>query len=124
MAKVKFIFVSVLLLVSAFSHAVNSVEGRHLRFGKQRCLSNKIPITPIEKTETASTKAGENISQFPKPSFPESILRLNVLVMNKGCCELKLLSYVCHLFTCMVTEQRTGVFTNLPLMQFQPSPPI
>ncbi|XP_042493782.1 precursor of CEP9-like [Macadamia integrifolia] len=63
MAKVMFILASVLIFVVAFSHAVNSVEGRHLKIGKTK-VSNKKPITPTEKTETASRKLGENTSTF------------------------------------------------------------
>ncbi|XP_042493889.1 precursor of CEP3-like [Macadamia integrifolia] len=63
MANVKFIFAFVLLLAFAFSHAVNSVEGRHLKIGMTK-VSNKKPITPTEKIETSSTKVGENISSL------------------------------------------------------------
>lgn len=63
MAKVKFIFASVLLLVLAFSHAINSVEGRHLKIGKPKGSNKKPAITPREKsTETTPRKVGENSS--------------------------------------------------------------
>ncbi|XP_043714438.1 precursor of CEP5-like [Telopea speciosissima] len=61
MAKVKFIFASVLLLVIAFSHAVNSVEGRHLKTKQSNKKKKPIITTPTrEKSshETASRKVG------------------------------------------------------------------
>ncbi|KAJ4964866.1 hypothetical protein NE237_016715 [Protea cynaroides] len=67
MAKVKFIFVFVILLVLVFSHALTSVEGRHL-LGKTK-VSNKKPITPGEKTESSvARKGGESTSALPDES--------------------------------------------------------
>ncbi|XP_042487037.1 precursor of CEP9-like [Macadamia integrifolia] len=83
MAKVKFIFASVLLLILAFSYAVNSVEGRHLKIGKTKD-SNKRPITPREKTEAASRKLGENTNTLRSEHASKTIVQVAIKFQPAG----------------------------------------